>query len=96
MMNQQLSLRRVVSHPDVGGGLVLILLIERHHLLSQKNVVRSHGGLQLQVDRHLAGETKQLQHHRLHGVQVQRARSRYQVPERPDVLNVTLSVSYQS
>lgn len=69
----------VRSDPDFGGGLVLVLRIEGDDFLGQNHVVRSHGGLQEDVEPDLVGEAKQLQQHRLHGVQPQRQRRRYQI-----------------
>lgn len=71
----------VMSDPDFGGGLVLVLRVERDGFLGQNHVIWSHGGLQEHIDPHLSGEAKQLQQHRLHGVQPQRQRGSYQISE---------------
>lgn len=70
----------VTSDPDFGGGLVPVLRVEGDDLLGQNHVIRSHGGLQEHVDLDLRGEAKQLQQHRLHGVQPQRQRGGDQIP----------------
>ncbi len=70
-----------LSHPDVGGSLVVVLGVEGHGLPNQNLVVRSHGGLQEDVDRHLVCKPEQLQQHRLRSVQTQRERGCDQIPE---------------
>lgn len=69
------------SYPDGGGGLVVVLRVEGDHLPGQNHVVRSHGGLQENVDIHLRREAKELQQHRFHGVQPQRQGGGDQIPE---------------
>lgn len=69
------------SDPDGGSGLVLVLRVEGDHLLGQNHVIRSHGGLQEDVDLHLLREAKELQQHRFYGVQPQRQGGGDQIPE---------------
>lgn len=70
-----------MSDPNFGGGLMMVLHVERDNFLSQNHVIRSHGGLQIHVDLHLVSEPKQLQQNRFHGIQAQRQRGRDQIPE---------------
>lgn len=59
----------VMSDPNFGGGLMMVMHVERDNFLSQNHVIRSHGGLQIHIHPHLVSEPKQLQQNRFHGIQ---------------------------
>lgn len=70
-----------MSDPNFGGGLMIVMHVERDNFLSQDHVIRSHGGLQIHVDPHLVSEPKQLQQNCFRGIQAQRQRGCDQIPE---------------
>lgn len=69
-----------MSDPESGDRLVVVLGVQGHVRLVHNHVPWSQRGPQEHVDRHWVGEAKELQQHRLRGVQMQRERSCDQIP----------------
>lgn len=61
----------IMSDPDFGSGLMVVLSVEGDGFLGQNLMIWSHGGLQEHIDPHLICEAKQLKQNRFHGVQPQ-------------------------